>query len=128
MLGDLPWDARHVRGTPRKDISIGVEKIDEHHFLFTVEDGTDLQRLVVGAAWVEGHLLDTLGGFEAPGVSVLGVQGLACHFLEGGCEGLVLHLSFRALNALNVALVGVLERRADGEDTFGPGIFSLRYL
>ena len=62
VLGDFPRYARHVRGTPRKDISVGAEKIDEHHFLFTVEGGADLQRLVVGAAWVEGHLLDTLGG------------------------------------------------------------------
>ena len=109
MLGDLPLYARHVRGTPRKDISVGAEKIDEHHFLFTVEGGADLQRLVVGAAWVEGYLLDTLGGFKAPGASVRRVQGLACHFVEGGSEGLILRLSFRALNALDVALVGVLE-------------------
>ena len=116
VLGNLPRYARHIQGAPRKDVSVGVEKIDEHHFLFTVEGCADLQRLVVGAAWVEGHLLDTLGGFEAPGVSVRGVQGLACHFIEGGCEGFVLRLSFRTLDALDVALVGVLERRADGDD------------
>ena len=77
VLGDLPRYARHVRGAPRKDICVGAEEIDEHHFLFVVEGGADLQRLVVGVARIEGDLLNTLGGFEAPGVSVHGVQGLA---------------------------------------------------
>src|SRR6185312_16936452 len=64
VLGDLPRYARYVRGAPRKDIYVGAEKVDEHHFLFAVECGADLQRLVVGVIWVEGHLLDTLGGLE----------------------------------------------------------------
>ena len=116
VLGDLPRYARHIRGAPHKDVCVGTEKVDEHHFLFAVKGGADLQRLVVGAIRVEGHLLDTLGGFEASRVSVRGVQGLACHFVEGCCEGLVLRLSLRVLNTLDVALVGVLERRADGDD------------
>ena len=87
VLSDLPQYDSHVRGAPRKDVCVGAEKVDEHHFLFAVEGGVDLQRLVVVVARVKGHLLDTLGGFEAPGVSVHGVQGLACHFVEGGCEG-----------------------------------------
>ena len=73
VLGDLPQYARHIRGAPRKDVSIGAEKIDEHHFLFAVEVGADLQRLVVVLARVKGHLLDAFGEFEAPGVSVRGV-------------------------------------------------------
>ena len=117
VLGDHPQYARHVRGAPCKDVCIGVEKVDEHHFLFAVEGGADLQRLVVGVIRVEGHLLDTLGGFEAAHVPVRGVQSLACRLVEGGREGLVLRLSLRALNALDVALIGMLERRADGDDT-----------
>src|SRR6185312_6029849 len=65
VLGDLPWYARHVRGAPRKDVCVGAEKVDLHDFLFAVEDSADLQRLVVGAIRVEGHPLDTIGGFEA---------------------------------------------------------------
>ena len=117
VLGDLPRNARHVRGAPRKDVCVGAEKVDEHHFLFAVEGGADLQRLVVGAIRVEGHLLDTFGGFEAACVPVRGIQGLACHLVQSGCEGLVLRLSLRVLNTLDVALVGMLERRADGDDT-----------
>ena len=44
VLGDLPRYARHVRGAPRKDICVGTEEVDEHHFLFAVEGGADLQR------------------------------------------------------------------------------------
>ena len=126
MLGDLPRYARHVRGAPREDVCVGAEKVDEHHFLFAVEGGADLQRLVVGAIRVEGHLLDTLGGFEASRVSVHGVQGLACHSVKGGCEGLVLCLSFRALDALNVALVACSNEEPMVMTPFGPGILSLR--
>ena len=72
VLGDLPRYARHVRGAPRKDVCFGAENVDEHHFLFAVEGGADLQRLVVGAIRVEGHLLDTLGGFEASRVWLRG--------------------------------------------------------
>ena len=77
VLGDLPQYARHVRGAPRKDVCVGAEKVDEHQFLFSVEGGANMQRLVVGAIRVEGHLLDTLGGFEAPGVSMHGVQAVS---------------------------------------------------
>ena len=120
VLGDLPRYARHVRGAPREDVCVGTEEVDKHHFLFAVEGGADLQRLVVGVIRVEGHLLDTLGGFEAALVLVRGVQGLTCHLVEGGCEGLVLRLSLRVLDTLDVALVGVLERGADGDHPSGP--------
>ena len=39
---------------------------------------------------VEGLILDTFGGFESARVPERGVQGLACHLVEGGCEGLIL--------------------------------------
>ena len=72
MLGDLPRYARHVRGAPRKDVCVGAEEIDEHHFLFAVEVGADPQRHVVGVTRVEGvtpkfkfqHLIINLIGFN----------------------------------------------------------------
>jgi len=41
VLGDFPRYSRHVRGTPRKYVSIRAEKVDEHHFLFGVEARAD---------------------------------------------------------------------------------------
>ena len=45
MLGDLPWNARHVRGLPSKDIFIGAEEVDERAFLFGRQLGADPHRL-----------------------------------------------------------------------------------
>jgi hypothetical protein len=45
MLDDFPGYARHIRGTPRKDVDVYVEKVDEHCFLFGIEGGADAQRL-----------------------------------------------------------------------------------
>ena len=60
VLGDLPRDARHVQGAPRKDVGVGAEEVDEHHFLFAVEGSADLQRLAVGGLRVEGGVLGAL--------------------------------------------------------------------
>jgi hypothetical protein len=45
MLGDFPRYAQHIRGTPRKDVDVCAEKVNEHCFLFGIEGGTDVQRL-----------------------------------------------------------------------------------
>ena len=42
VLGDFPRYARHIRGAPRENVSVGAEKIDEHHFLFAVKGGANL--------------------------------------------------------------------------------------
>ena len=52
VLSNLPRYARHVRGAPHEDVSVGAEKVNEHHFLFAVESSADLQRLAVGGLWV----------------------------------------------------------------------------
>ena len=41
VLGDLPWYARHVRGTPCEHVGIRTEEVDEHGLLFDVECGAD---------------------------------------------------------------------------------------
>jgi hypothetical protein len=82
VLGDLPRDAWHIRGAPREDVGVGEEKVDEHHFLFGVEGGTDPQRLVLGGTRVEGHLLDLLSSLEAAGVLNGGVEVLIDQLLQ----------------------------------------------
>ena len=41
VLGDLPRDAWHIRGFPRKDVFVIVEEVDERAFLFGGERGTN---------------------------------------------------------------------------------------
>ena len=109
VLGDLPRYARHVRGAPRNDVCVGTEKVDEHHFLFVVEGGADLQCLDVGVVRVEGDVLGTLGRLEAARMPLLGVHGLVRHVLQLCGEGLVHHQCLSVLDAFNVTLVGMLE-------------------
>ena len=81
VLGDLPLDARHIRVAPCEDVSVGAEEVDEHHFLFAVEGGADLQRLAVGVDRVEGDVLGTLGRLQGACVPLPGVHGLVRHVL-----------------------------------------------
>jgi hypothetical protein len=68
VLGDIPWYAWHVRGTPRKKFGICVEKVDEHCFLFGVELGADSDLLAGIVAGVEGDGLNRLSWFGVAGV------------------------------------------------------------
>ena len=104
VLGDLPRDARHVRGAPHKDIGVGAEEVDEHHFLSIVEGSANLQRLAIVGLGVKRDVLGTLGRLEATRMSLLGVHGLQ---LRG--EGLVDRQSLSVLYTLDVALVGMLK-------------------
>ena len=81
MLSDLPRNARHVRGAPHEDVSVGAEKVDEHHFLFAIEGGADLQCLAVGGLWVEGGVLGALGRLKVARMSLLRVHALLGHLL-----------------------------------------------
>jgi hypothetical protein len=53
VLGDIPRYARHVRGTPRKNLRVRAEKVNEHCFLFGVELGADPDLLGGVVAGVE---------------------------------------------------------------------------
>ena len=66
VLGDLPWHARHVRGAPREDVSVGTKKVDEHHFLFAVEGSADLQHLAAEGVGVRGTFLAPSAGLKLP--------------------------------------------------------------
>ena len=118
MLGDFPRYARHVRGTPHKHISVCVEKVDEHYFLFGVEARTDPQRPTFRGVGVEEDELGLLHRLEAPGMA-LRVGDVLSEAVEVGDQGHCLHYSLGLLEALDVALVGVLARHADSDDAVG---------
>jgi hypothetical protein len=67
VLGDIPWYARHVRGTPRKNLGVCAEKVDEHCFLFGVELEADPVGVVAG---VERDGLNRLCWLEVAGVAL----------------------------------------------------------
>src|SRR5919201_5372766 len=70
VLGDIPRYARHVRGTPRKHVSVCTEKVDEHCFLCAVEGGADDQRLLPRGAWIERDLLGVFSGLKVADLSL----------------------------------------------------------
>jgi hypothetical protein len=70
VLGDIPHYFRHVRGTPRKNLAIRAEKVDEHCFLFGVELGTDPDLLGGVVAGVERDGLNRLCWFEVAGMAL----------------------------------------------------------
>jgi hypothetical protein len=64
MLYDFLGYARHIRGTPRNDVDVCTEKVDEHCFLFGIEGGADAQRLSVWVGGIEGYELVVFHGLE----------------------------------------------------------------
>jgi hypothetical protein len=69
VLGDIPRYARHVRGTPRKNL-VRAEKVDEHCFLFGVELGADPDLLGGVVAGVERDGLNRLCWLKVAGVAL----------------------------------------------------------
>jgi hypothetical protein len=70
VLGDTPWYARHVRGTPRENFGVCAEKVDEHYFLFGVELGADPDLLGGVVAGVERDGLNRLCRLEVAGMAL----------------------------------------------------------
>jgi hypothetical protein len=70
VLGDIPRYARHVQGTPRKNLSVRAEKVDEHCFLFGVELGADPDLLGGVVAGVERDGLNRLCWLEVASVAL----------------------------------------------------------
>jgi hypothetical protein len=118
VLGDIPWYARHVRGTPRKNLDVRTEKVDEHCFLFGVELGADPDLLAGVVAGVERDGLNRLSWFEVAGVA-LRIWHLLGEALQVGDEGLGLGEGLSVLHALHVAFVRVSVRGSDGDDPVG---------
>ena len=64
MLGDLPWNAWHIRGFPCKDVFVVAEEVDERAFLFGGECGTNAYHFTLGATGIYEDLLGALCRFE----------------------------------------------------------------
>jgi hypothetical protein len=115
VLGDIPWYAGHVRGTPCKHLSVRAEKVDEHCFLFGVKLGADPDLLAGVVVGVEGDELNRLRWFEVAGVA-FHIRHLLGEALQVGNEGLGFGEGLSVLHALHVAFVRVSVRGADGDD------------
>jgi hypothetical protein len=70
VLGDIPRYAGYVRGTPRENVGVRAEKVDEHRFLFGIELGADPDLLGGVATGVEGDGLNRLRWLEVAGVAL----------------------------------------------------------
>jgi hypothetical protein len=112
VLGDIPRYARYVRGTPRKNLGVHAEKVDEHCFLFGVELGADPDLPGGVVAGVERDRLNHLSWLEVAGVA-LHMWHFLGEALQVGDEGLSI------LHALHVAFVRVSVRGSDGDDPVG---------
>ena len=64
MLDNLPRDAWHIRGFPRKDVFVVTEEVDERAFLFGGERGTNTYHFTLRAAGIYEDLLGALCQFE----------------------------------------------------------------
>ena len=67
MLGNLPQDAWHIRGFPRKDVFVVAEEVDERAFLFRGERGPDADFSTLGAARIQQDLPGAFCRFKRPG-------------------------------------------------------------
>ena len=76
MLSNFSRNAWHVRGFPHKDVSVGVEEVGEHAFLFGGKHGADVHHFALGVARVYEDLLGALHRLERPGRPL----GVGCFF------------------------------------------------
>jgi hypothetical protein len=118
VLGDFHRYAGHVRGTPRENVGVCTEKVDEHCFLFGVKLGADPDLLGGIVAGVERDGLDCLRWFEVAGVA-LHVGCLPREALQVSDEGLGFGEGLGVLHTLHIAFVCVSVRGPDGDDPVG---------
>jgi hypothetical protein len=118
VLGDFPRYAGHVRGTPRENVGVCAEKVDEHCFLFGVELGADPDLLGGVVVGVERDGLNRLRWLKVAGVA-LHVWRFPRKVLQVGDEGLRLGKGLSVLHTLHVAFVRVSVRGPDSDDPVG---------
>ena len=66
MLGDFPRNAWHIRGFPRKDVSVSAEEADERAFLSRGKRGTNVHHFTLGAPRVYEDFFRALCRLERP--------------------------------------------------------------
>jgi hypothetical protein len=118
VLGDIPRYARHVRGTPRKNLGVRAETVDEHCCLFGVELGANLDLLGGVVAGVERDRPNRLCWLEVAGVA-LRIWHLLGEALQVSDEGLGFSKGLSVLHALHVTFVRMSVRGSDGDDPVG---------
>ena len=125
MLGDLPRDAWHIRGFPRKDVFVIAEEVEERAFLFRRERSTNTYPLSFGAVGVHVDLLRALCWFERPGCC-FGVGRFFGNLLPEGGEFFGGNDCGGVIAAFNFALVSALEGGVDGDDSAGGRYLQLK--
>ena len=115
MLSDFSWNAWHIRGFPRKDVSVDAEEVDERTFLFGGKRGANAHHFALRVVGVYEDLLGVLHRLKRPG-RPLGVRRFFSNLLLDGrmlpggddCRGVIA--------ALDLAFVGALEGGTDDDD------------
>jgi hypothetical protein len=124
VVGDIPRYARHVRGTPRKNLGVCAEEVNEHCFLFGVDFGVDPDLPGGVVAGVERDGLNRLCWLEVAGVA-LRIWHLLGEAFQVGDDGLGLGEGLSVLHALHVTFVRVSICGSDGDDPVGARHFEL---
>ena len=118
MLGDLPRDARDIRGFPLKDVFVIAEEVNERAFLFGGKRGTNAHHFALGAIEVYEDFLRALGRFKQPG-QLLGVGCFFGDLLHEGGEFPGGDDRYGVAATLNLAHISLLEGGAGGDDPMG---------
>ena len=102
-------------GFPRKDVFVGAEEVNERAFLFRGKSGANAHHLALGATGIYEDLLGAFHWLERLGRPLgvgrfFGDLFLDFDELSGGND------CHDVIAALDLALIGVLEGGADGDD------------
>jgi hypothetical protein len=76
VLGQFSRDSRHICRLPCEYVSVILQKLDEHAFLFVIQTGADDGNL----AFISEPEVDSLGFFSRPH------RGHDLSFIRGYCE------------------------------------------
>ena len=95
-----------------------MEEVDERSFLFGGKRGADAHHFALGAAGVYEDILGALHGLERPGIPLV-VRRFFDDLLPDGHKLFGCDTCHGVFAALDLALVGVLEGGADGDDPMG---------